>query len=483
MSVVTAVFVGVAIFWIVAYFFHTLLRTCQNYPYIWFLKQTGISVHFGFGRWYTTSFNRTFQKFGSWKPRLLHHWFNLGAIFGLLLIVPSLVLLAVTAGKYLIDGASVAEQTLTPVFPGVNLPFSEVFYYLLTLLLCSVIHELGHAVAAIRDDVRVLGCGLFVLGVLPAAFVELPPEQLRQLTPWQQLRIFCAGVWHNLVLVLVAVVVLAALPLLFAGMYSTGSGVVTTHIQQGSGADGRAGLAVGDTIVSVGDCQVVDTASWYRCLVLPSVPTGYCTDNRVVDSFDETVRDFNRDVDNVECCPKASEHGLCFKQNDPNALHPFVCMPARQVLAQAPAFCNTSTDCPSTRYTCLVPAVDATTKLLPIRRQDKEDVLFLGHPGDLYYSVSLTDYHPKWSYLPLRLPSMLETLCRYVASFSGALAILNAVPCFGLDGQWITQAAIDLLLINLVPCKQTRNIIFTVLLATGTALLVTSIIAGVVAIL
>ena len=39
-----------------------------------------------------------------------------------------------------------------PVFkmPGVNLPMSQIYYYLLTLLVCGVLHEVGHAIAAVR---------------------------------------------------------------------------------------------------------------------------------------------------------------------------------------------------------------------------------------------------------------------------------------------------------------------------------------------
>ena len=33
--------------------------------------------------------------------------------------------------------------------PGVNLPTSQLGYYLLTLLVCGIFHELGHAIAAV----------------------------------------------------------------------------------------------------------------------------------------------------------------------------------------------------------------------------------------------------------------------------------------------------------------------------------------------
>lgn len=36
--------------------------------------------------------------------------------------------------------------------PGVNLPISDIGYYVATLVICSVVHELGHAIAAVRYD-------------------------------------------------------------------------------------------------------------------------------------------------------------------------------------------------------------------------------------------------------------------------------------------------------------------------------------------
>ena len=40
------------------------------------------------------------------------------------------------------------------------------------------------------------------------------------------------------------------------------------------------------------------------------------------------------------------------------------------------------------------------------------------------------------------LPVAVETMLRYVLSISSALALLNSVPCYGLDGQYILMALI-----------------------------------------
>ena len=52
---------------------------------------------------------------------------------------------------------------------------------------------------------------------LPAAFVSLSTTELDELGAWRRLKIFSAGVWHNLVLAAVAYVGLVyIIPILFA---------------------------------------------------------------------------------------------------------------------------------------------------------------------------------------------------------------------------------------------------------------------------
>ena len=65
---------------------------------------------------------------------------------------------------------------------------------------------------------------------------------------------------------------------------------------------------------------------------------------------------------------------------------------------------------------------------------------------------------------------------RYTVSLSGALALLNMVPCYSLDGQWTLMAFIDYLLPPLIQNKVTRTILYHVVLLTGTILLLANII-------
>lgn len=83
-----------------------------------------------------------------------------------------------------------------------------------------------------RENVRVNGFGLFLLILYPGAYVDLSSEHLQVVSPLRQLRIYCAGVWHNFVIVIFALVVIFILPILLIPFYSTGSAVVITQVSE-----------------------------------------------------------------------------------------------------------------------------------------------------------------------------------------------------------------------------------------------------------
>ncbi|VDN13993.1 unnamed protein product [Dibothriocephalus latus] len=59
----------------------------------------------------------------------------------------------------------------------------------------------------------------------------------------------------------------------------------------------------------------------------------------------------------------------------------------------------------------------------------------------------------------------------YLFSLSGALVLLNVVPCYALDGQWILKALLDLLLPSFICGRQFKRILFSGIIALGTGLL------------
>lgn len=83
-----------------------------------------------------------------------------------------------------------------------------------------------------RQRVHVKGFGIFLLILYPGAFVDIATDQLLSLSAWQQLRIFCAGVWHNFVIAVVALVVLVCLPTMLTPFYVSGQTVLVTELAE-----------------------------------------------------------------------------------------------------------------------------------------------------------------------------------------------------------------------------------------------------------
>ena len=106
------------------------------------------------------------------KP-FLSTWFNLGAVFTILLILPSIVILLhnihnnALPSYYGVSAANIPSNVIKEteqkhysrseklsfqvMLPGVTLPISDIGYYVIALLLCSVVHEAGHAISAIQE--------------------------------------------------------------------------------------------------------------------------------------------------------------------------------------------------------------------------------------------------------------------------------------------------------------------------------------------
>ncbi|KAL4232997.1 Membrane-bound transcription factor site-2 protease [Mactra antiquata] len=447
--------------------------------YISWLEKTGFSVSVCQFRWYSTALNRTFVRLAQWRPRFLRTWFDCGVLFGLVAMLVSVFILSLMVFNTLTRN-TVESQVLTPVMPGVNLPASQISYYMLTLLVCGIFHEIGHAIAAVREQVRVNGFGLFLLLIYPGAYVDLSSDHLQIISPLRQLRIYCAGVWHNFVIALIGVGLLFTYPWFFMPFYTTGNGVVITQVSENTAVSGPRGLAIRDPVTKIGGCKVTCIKDWNKCLAasIKEPSLGNCLPVSMIHELDTSSKTpIDKKSAYIDCCNETSSTHLCFmfhtKNNRDNN---YACLPARATTDRP--ICKFQSDCysPKMEMSCVYPSVDNQTKLLRIEHGHKPPLLFLGHPLDLHYSVILSNYIPNSLIVPVNLPYVFETFCKYLISLSGALVILNVVPCYALDGQFICQGFIELLLRSTIPEKDVREAIFSIIVLFGTVLLAINVV-------
>lgn len=115
-------------------------------------------------------------------------------------------------------------------------------------------------------------------------------------------------------------------------------------------------------------------------------------------------------------------------------------------------------------------------QIIQIKRAKWKDVLFFGHPSDIYRTVEVSGWVPKYSFLNPEVPEALALLCKYIAIFSSGLAVINVVPCFFFDGQYIINTLAQFLLRPRVRHKSLRQAIALTITAIGTFFLLINLI-------
>ncbi|CAN8196782.1 unnamed protein product [Coccothraustes coccothraustes] len=474
--------------WCAVYLADTLLKSSNSLKasYEDWLLTYGLSVSPFHLRWQTALFNRQFYNWGRWKPKFLYLWFSVGMVFGIVAMFGSVILLGKTLLQTLTQMLTEApkaqnDRMLQVVVPGVNLPISQLTYFFSAILISGVIHEVGHGVAAIREQVRFNGFGIFIFIVYPGAFVDLFTTHLQLISPVQQLRIFCAGVWHNFVLGVASFMVLFLLPAILFPFYYTGVGALVTEVAEDSPANGPRGLFVGDLVTNLQDCPVYNVEDWNSCLgdISEKSQVGYCVSAATLQQLSFPARVYRRLDGTVECCSNNSLTDICFSYSNKLDSHMYACLPARKVI-EASKVCRTNMDChkdfvPSF---CVTPSLENQTRLIRVKHPPHIDMLYVGHPMHLQYTVSLSSFVPRQNFLSINLPVVIETFCKYLISLSGALAVINAVPCFALDGQWILNSFLEATLSSLIVEKQNRELVGFLILLAGSALLAANVALG-----
>lgn len=130
-------------------------------------------------------------------------WGNMGVYFAL--FVMGGVFLFTLYSLFILLTTSTEPSITNPknylVIPGVNdfIPLTVVLEVLIALLFAMVVHELGHAIYCIYEDIGIESTGIVLFGIIPiGAFVEPNEEGQESASRRSRLRMFSAGVFNNL---------------------------------------------------------------------------------------------------------------------------------------------------------------------------------------------------------------------------------------------------------------------------------------------
>ncbi|CAG8557475.1 2958_t:CDS:2 [Acaulospora morrowiae] len=436
-------------------------------------------------RFWTNVLNPRFESLANRTPKFWRIWFDVGVFVGLLTMIAGIIIMTVAGWRLLVELFGVywkvetefpevqtkfvkrgfedensvqhekdkSNQVFVPVIPGITLPISHFAYYLIALLICGVIHEAGHAIAAETEKLKIESTGLFLYILYPGAFVEFNLDSLERRDCRKKLRIICAGVWHNIVVFLIGYLVLNSG--FFVGFLShtawrsvDGIGVSVVSVEEASlNTPLFDYIQPSMLITKLDDYELIESLdSWNNYLLERSKMNvnhaGFCSSERDI-------------MSSMDCCEISEDHpygnerdkGIsCFKRIDKKKEEK-VCLKTIPILVNVnEQRCFRDDDCDRTLPMCVLPYTPTGfPKPLRIYYKDapwseKEDaenekvLLFLGEFEDVWEIVQVSSIQPRWSWVPLWIPESLELILRYITSFSLALCVINILPAFQLDG-------------------------------------------------
>lgn len=165
---------------------------------------------------------------------------------------------------------SIFLEPEAPAAVGLVLPFKAkgiftvpIEYFIISIFIIALIHELSHGILARVHKIKVKSSGFAFLGfgfpIIPAAFVE-PEEKVLMKRPLkQQLHVFAAGPFSNIVLGFLCLGVLSFILLPFANGFVEENGVEIVDFQEGDFPAQKEGIEIGEVITAVNDVETLSS--------------------------------------------------------------------------------------------------------------------------------------------------------------------------------------------------------------------------------
>ena len=153
-----------------------------------------------------------------------------------------------------------APPAIALVVPGIKIPGSPIFipfwYGIISLFLVIVVHEAAHGIISRAYKLKINNTGVGMFAIFPIAFVEPDEKQLRKRPAKQQLSIYAAGPFSNIILAIIVffIAMFAVLPAAMSNIDT--NGVEIKSFEKGYPAE-ISGLEIGDIITSVNGVPVL----------------------------------------------------------------------------------------------------------------------------------------------------------------------------------------------------------------------------------
>uniref|UniRef100_A0A0D9YCJ7 Endopeptidase S2P n=1 Tax=Oryza glumipatula TaxID=40148 RepID=A0A0D9YCJ7_9ORYZ len=369
-------------------------------------------------------------------------------------------------------------------------------------------HEFGHAVAAASEGIQIEYVAVFVAALFPGALIALNCDQLQNLPLFSMLRIYCAGIWHNVMLCGVCVIMALLLPVVLYPLFVTG-GLMITGVPEASPLSGY--LSAHNFILSVDGLNITRADEWMKMLTQDNVVQissrdllegsegyratgsrkGYCVPNSWMDASKNLwqINDKLSCPDDLVAFQRMSEKGIGKKEVEDK-----YCLIAKDVVKlkkcgngwRGVEDGRSNFTCLEDEY-CLVPVLGPGISWIEIsyarpysleclQKERNSSLLHDGnnnpglgpcqgtfvYAGDLLsaaHSIKLSSYRPRWPLLLFiaDVPRILQDGLSCLFRVSAALAVVNCLPVYFLDGEAILETMLSYF--SWFTRRQQRNIL------------------------
>ena len=230
------------------------------------IKLKNPEIGLGYALFRTTKFNTAIDKLAGVSRRFWSYLFDIGVLVCLGILIAAVLFISInifTFIELLVDKAGLTSPTstnqpapvpLVPIIPGLTISFSTLPYILVAIAISAALHEAAHGVAARAEKITVKSTGLMFFLLFFGAFVEPDEQSLSKANYRKQMRVFAAGAFVNLLIVLLLIPFL--IPSVFNGalspMYSpTSSGALIVDACTGipNCPAGQSGLIHPGTVI------------------------------------------------------------------------------------------------------------------------------------------------------------------------------------------------------------------------------------------
>jgi len=144
------------------------------------------------------------------------------------------------------------------------------FYWIVSIFIIAAVHEFSHGILARTYNMKIKSSGFAIFGILipilPAAFVEPDEKEMQKRPKHEQLSVFAAGPFSNILLALIALLAFGFLAPPIVNSIVDFNGVIVEDFAKGDFPAEAAGIQRGEIVQSIDQMPIEYTSNFTQAL-------------------------------------------------------------------------------------------------------------------------------------------------------------------------------------------------------------------------